>query len=62
MEGANEWNETEENLEAVRKIGIRFLEDEMIELSEGIQLVGLRNRKDDKRKDVAYTLSLLDKK
>lgn len=61
VEGANEWNETEENLEAVRKIGIRFLEDEMIELSEGIQLVGLRNRKDDKRKDVAYTLSLLDK-
>lgn len=61
VEGPNECGETAENIEAIRKIGVRFLEDEMIELSEGIQFAAVRNRKDDKRKDVAYTLSLLDK-
>lgn len=61
IEGPNECRETEENIKSIQNLGVRLLWDEMIELTEGVQLVGLRNLSDNKRKDVKYTFSLVEK-
>lgn len=61
IEGPNETEETEEHMDDMRNHGVRILQDDMILLSEGMQLVGLRDRKDEEREEVSYTCSLLSK-
>ena len=61
IEGPNETEETEEHMEDMKKVGVRILQDDMILLSEGIQLAGLRDRKSEERDEVSYTCSLLSK-
>lgn len=61
VEGPNEAEETEEHMEDIRRSGVRILQDDFILLSNGIQLVGLCDQKNEKRSEVSYTCSLLSK-
>lgn len=61
IEGPNEAMGKVEYLDDIRALGVKVLQDEMIQLSDGIQLVGCRYRENEKRRKFAFTCSLLDK-
>ncbi len=61
VEGPNEENQKESVTREIRSLGVKILQDELIQLSNGIQLVGCRYQKDKKKKDITFICSLLDK-
>lgn len=62
IEGSKEIKGDEMYIKEVEKIGVKVLQDEMLQLSEGIQFVGCRYIKNPKRNEFSFTCSLLNKK
>lgn len=60
IEGPEDAKRLTESANEIERRGIRFLRDECIVLTNGVQLVGCRDTGSEERRSLSYTLSLTD--
>lgn len=62
IEGEIESTRKQRQLQQLQEEGIQVLRDDTIHMENGFQLVGCRSREDEKRKELSFTCSFIDKK